>query len=246
MCDIQVEVTVAVGIEEAGAGAPAGIRDAGPFGHLLESAIPPVPVEPIRPEIGDIKIDMPVVVLIAGETPQPQLSSATPARQDTAVTSSQRSVIRREQGRWKDYAGKPGRAPHGNTCTHETLAQNAALNPLGLPHGHPIPPGREDGISGNHDVGAREDGHPADHDDACGVRLNWNNLDGEPILERVAAHGGKKERIGKMRRVRVIVPFVGGDRDDRPGRTVARGDDGYRPQVASFAVPRRTPTVGIV
>ena len=63
--DVEVEIAVAVGVEEGRPGRPARAGDAGPLGDLLERAVAAVAVKPARAEAGDEEIDPAVVVVIA-------------------------------------------------------------------------------------------------------------------------------------------------------------------------------------
>src|SRR5687767_1307322 len=64
--DEQIQVAVTIEIKECAAGAPHGrIRAAGTW-HLRKPAAPRVPIERVRTDVGDVKVDQAVVVVIAG------------------------------------------------------------------------------------------------------------------------------------------------------------------------------------
>jgi hypothetical protein len=69
--DVEVEVAVAVGVEERGPGPPSRVGDAGPLGHLLEGPVAAVAVEPVRAELGDEEVDMAVVIIVGGADAAP-------------------------------------------------------------------------------------------------------------------------------------------------------------------------------
>ena len=64
--DVEVQIAVAVGIEERAARAPAAGGDAGAGSHLLERAVATVAEQRVRSPIGDVEIEAAVAVEIAG------------------------------------------------------------------------------------------------------------------------------------------------------------------------------------
>ncbi|MCY3761359.1 MAG: hypothetical protein OXH50_08915, partial [Gemmatimonadetes bacterium] len=65
----EVEVPVTVVVEEGGRSPPARVPDAGPFGGVLEAAAAEVPQQSVLPEVGDVEVDVAVVVDVAGGHP---------------------------------------------------------------------------------------------------------------------------------------------------------------------------------
>ncbi len=62
----QVQQAVPVVIDECGAGGPAGGSDAGAGGYVRERAVSVVVIQNVVAVIGDVEIDVPVVVVVAG------------------------------------------------------------------------------------------------------------------------------------------------------------------------------------
>ena len=65
-CDVEVQIAVAVGIEERASGAPAAGGDAGAGRHLLERAVATIAEQRVRSPVGDVEIEEAVAVEIAG------------------------------------------------------------------------------------------------------------------------------------------------------------------------------------
>src|SRR5687768_15223684 len=64
--DEQVEVVVAIDVEERAARAPHRRVGAAGSGHLRELAVTGVAIEGVRSDVGDVEIDASVVVIVAG------------------------------------------------------------------------------------------------------------------------------------------------------------------------------------
>ena len=66
---VEVEQTVPVVIGEGGAGPPSGIRDPRSPAHVLEGAVPLVPVEHVGAHVGDVDVHAAIVVVVAERAP---------------------------------------------------------------------------------------------------------------------------------------------------------------------------------
>ena len=64
--DIQVQVAVRIRVEKGAAGAPAAGRDTRARGDFIEGAVATVAEQEVRPPVGDVEIETPVVVDIPG------------------------------------------------------------------------------------------------------------------------------------------------------------------------------------
>ena len=64
--DVEVEIAVAVGVEERAAGAPAASRDAGAGSHVLERAVTTVAEQRVRAPVRHVEIEAAVAIDIAG------------------------------------------------------------------------------------------------------------------------------------------------------------------------------------
>ena len=73
--DVEIQVAVAVGVEERAAGAPAAGRHARAGGDILERAVAAIPEQRIRSPVGDVEIEAAVAVEVAGA------GAAAPRRQ---------------------------------------------------------------------------------------------------------------------------------------------------------------------
>ncbi len=62
---VEVEIAVAVGVEERAAGAPASRRDAGLGRHVRERPVAVVPEQEVAPPVRHVEVELPVVVEVA-------------------------------------------------------------------------------------------------------------------------------------------------------------------------------------
>ncbi len=81
--DIEIEIAVAVGIEEAGRGPPGPVADSGRFGHVLERRVAAIAQQGVAADVADVEVGIAVAVVVA-----PGYSHAVAAVLAAAVLSA--------------------------------------------------------------------------------------------------------------------------------------------------------------
>ena len=111
--DVEIDLAVAVVVEEGGARREPGVPDAGSRRDVLERPVAGVPVQPVRAEVREVEVHEPVVVVVGRGDAEPVGSRRQPgAARDVGERAVAVVAVHGRHGGPRRWLPRPGRRVH--------------------------------------------------------------------------------------------------------------------------------------